>query len=253
MPFKIIRDDITKVKADAIVNPVNPEVCIGGGVESAIYEAAGKEKLLEARKELGRLNPGKVGVTEAFNLDAKYIVHVSGLYWKGGNSLEARCLEECYEKALKAALDKGCKSIAFPLLATGTYGFPKDIGLDVAVSAFTEFLEEYEMEITLVVFGNDAVNVSGKLVDEVRSFVDDKYVKEALETEYKKDRKIFCYSLSSERLHLLLKEETYDVLDNACTKDTFSAKQPGSLEAALKNIYKESFEKRLQQLINKKD
>ena len=252
MPFKIIRDDITKVKADAIVNPVNPEVCIGGGVESAIYQAAGKEKLLEARKELGRLQPGKVGVTEAFNLDAKYIVHVSGLYWKGGNSFEARCLKECYEKALKAALDKGCKSIAFPLLGTGTYGFPKDIGLDVAVSTFTEFLEEYEMDITLVVFGNDAVNVSGKIVDEVRSFVDDKYVKEALEAEYKEDRNIERYALPNERFHLLLKEETYDVLDNACTKDSFSAKQPGSLEAALKNIYKESFEKHLQQLINKK-
>ena len=252
MSFKIIRDDITKVKADAIVNPVNPEVCIGGGVESAIYEAAGREKLLEVRKELGRLQPGKVGVTEAFNLDAKYIVHVSGLYWKGGNSFEARCLKECYEKALKVALDKGCKSIAFPLLGTGTYGFPKDIGLDVAVSTFTEFLEEYEMDITLVVFGNDAVNVSGKLVDEVRSFVDDKYVKEALETEYKEDRNIECYALPNERFHLLLKEETYDVPDNACTKDTFSAKQPGSLEAVLKNIYKESFEKHLQQLINKK-
>ena len=252
MPFKIIRDDITKVKADAIVNPANPEPVIGGGVESAIYEAAGKEKLLEARKELGRLQPGKVGVTEAFNLAAKYIVHVSGLYWKGGNSFEARCLKECYEKALKAALDKGCKSIAFPLLGTGTYGFPKDIGLDVAVSTFTEFLEEYEMDITLVVFGNDAVNVSGKLVDEVRSFVDDKYVKEALETEYKEDRNIERYALPNERFHLLLKEETYDVLDNACTKDTSSAKQPGSLEAALKNIYKESFEKHLQQLINKK-
>ena len=252
MPFRIIRDDITKVKADAIVNPANPEPVIGGGVESAIYEAAGKEKLLEARKELGRLQPGKVGVTEAFNLAAKYIVHVSGLYWKGGNSFEARCLKECYEKALKAALDKGCKSIAFPLLGTGTYGFPKDIGLDVAVSTFTEFLEEYEMDITLVVFGNDAVNVSGKLVDEVRSFVDDKYVKEALEAEYKEDRNIERYALSSERLHLLLKEETYDVLDNACTKETFSAEPSGSLEAALKNIYKESFEKHLQQLINKK-
>ena len=252
MSFKIIRDDITKVKADAIVNPVNPEVCIGGGVESAIYEAAGREKLLEVRKELGRLQPGKVGVTEAFNLDAKYIVHVSGLYWKGGNSFEARCLKECYEKALKVALDKGCKSIAFPLLGTGTYGFPKDIGLDVAVSTFTEFLEEYEMDITLVVFGNDAVNVSGKLVDEVRSFVDDKYVKEALETEYKEDRNIERYALPNERFHLLLKEETYDVPDGACTKDTFSAKQPGSLETALKNIYKESFEKHLQQLINKK-
>jgi len=252
MPFKIIRDDITKVKADAIVNPANPEPVIGGGVESAIYEAAGKEKLLEARKELGRLQPGKVGVTEAFNLDAKYIVHVSGLYWKGGNSFEARCLKECYEKALKAALDKGCKSIAFPLLATGTYGFPKDIGLDVAVSTFTEFLEEYEMEITLVVFDNEAVNVSGKLAYEVKSFIDDKYALEVLETEYKKDRNIECYELPNERFHLLLKEETYDVLDNACTKDTFSAKQPGSLEAALKNIYKESFEKHLQQLINKK-
>ena len=252
MPFKIIRDDITKVKADAIVNPANPEPVIGGGVESAIYEAAGKEKLLEARKELGRLQPGKVGVTEAFNLAAKYIVHVSGLYWKGGNSFEARCLKECYEKALKAALDKGCKSIAFPLLGTGTYGFPKDIGLDVAVSTFTEFLEEYEMEITLVVFDNEAVNVSGKLAYEVKSFIDDKYAHEVLETEYKKDRNIECYELPNERFHLLLKEETYDVLDNACTKDTFSAKQPGSLEAALKNIYKESFEKHLQQLINKK-
>ena len=252
MPFKIIRDDITKVKADAIVNPANPEPVIGGGVESAIYEAAGKEKLLEARKELGRLQPGKVGVTEAFNLAAKYIIHVSGLYWEGGNSFEARCLKECYEKALKAALDKGCKSIAFPLLGTGTYGFPKDIGLDVAVSTFTEFLEEYEMEITLVVFDNEAVNVSGKLAYEVKSFIDDKYALEVLETEYKKDRNIECYELPNERFHLLLKEETYDVLDNACTKDTFSAKQPGSLEAALKNIYKESFEKHLQQLINKK-
>ena len=228
MPFKIIRDDITKVKADAIVNPVNPEVCIGGGVESAIYEAASKEKLLEARKELGRLHPGKVGVTEAFNLDAKYIVHVSGLYWKGGNSFEARCLKECYEKALKAALDKGCKSIAFPLLGTGTYGFPKDIGLDVAVSTFTEFLEEYEMEIILVVFDNEAVNVSGKLAYEVKSFIDDKYAHEVLETEYKEDRNLECYALPNEIM------------------------PSGSLETALKNIYKESFEKHLQQLINKK-
>ena len=252
MPFKIIRDDITKVKADAIVNPANPEPVIGGGVESAIYEAAGKEKLLEARKELGRLQPGKVGVTEAFNLAAKYIIHVSGLYWKGGNSFEARCLKECYEKALKAALDKGCKSIAFPLLGTGTYGFPKDIGLDVAVSTFTEFLEEYEMEITLVVFDNEAVNVSGKLAYEVKSFIDDKYAHEVLETEYKKDRNIERYALPNERFHLLLKEETYDVPDNTCTKETFSAEPSGSLEAALKNIYKESFEKHLQQLINKK-
>ena len=108
------------------------------------------------------------------------------------------------------------------------------------------------MEITLVVFGNDTVNVSGKLAYEVRSFVDDKYVKEALEDEYKEDGNIECYALPNKRFHLLLKEENYDVLDNACTKETFSAKPSGSLEAVLKNNYKESFEKHLQQLINKK-
>ena len=108
------------------------------------------------------------------------------------------------------------------------------------------------MEITLVVFDNEAVNVSGKLAYEVKSFIDDKYAHEVLETEYKEDRNIECYALPNERFHLLSKVETYEVLDNACAKETFSAEPSGSLETALKNIYKESFEKHLQQLINKK-
>jgi len=185
MPLRIIRNDITKVKADAIVNAVNPNAVIGGGVETAIYKAAGREKLLEARKKIGILQPGEVGVTEAFDLAAKYIIHVSDPWWKGGNKGEIKCLKDCYEKALKTAKNYGCESIAFPLLATGTYGFPKEVGVQVAVDAFTAFLEENEMEITLVVFGNDAVNVSVKLAYEVRSFVDDKYVKEALEADLK--------------------------------------------------------------------
>ena len=184
MPFKIIRNDITKVKADAIVNTVNPYGFIGRGVETAIYHAAGSEELLEERRKLGILHPGDVGITPAFNLDAKYIIHVSGPVWKDGRSNELAILRQCYDKALHMAVENNCKSIAFPLLATGTYRFPEEIGVAIAVEAFTEFLKEYEIEIFLVVFGSDAVRVSGTLVDKVTEFIDDDYVAAANATEY---------------------------------------------------------------------
>ena len=262
MPFRIIRNDITKVKADAIVNPANPEVCIGGGVESAIYKAAGKGILLDARKELGLLQPGEVGVTKAFNLDAKYIVHVSGPWWKGGNKGEIKCLRDCYEKALTTAKNYGCESIVFPLLATGTYGFPKEVGIQIAVDAFTKFLEEYEMEITLVVFESEAVSISGKLVEEVRSFIDDRLVEEALVAEYSENRacprnRRFGVNTASfvpvkedaeetERLY------TQNRPHLAEEKPLAACLPKTSLEDALKNIYTDSFEKHLQKLINKK-
>ena len=262
MPFRIIRNDITKVKADAIVNPVNPEVCIGGGVESAIYKAAGKGILLDARKELGLLQPGEVGVTEAFDLAAKYIIHVSGPWWKGGNKGEIKCLRDCYEKALKTAKDYGCESIAFPLLATGTYGFPKEVGVQVAVDAFTAFLEEYEMEITLVVFESEAVRISGKLVEEVRSFIDDRLVEEALVEEYAEDRPYRRERrFGAETASLVpVNEGVKDVKELYTSKIPYMAEEKPlascapqvSLEDALKNIYTDSFEKYLQKLINKK-
>ena len=262
MPFRIIRNDITKVKADAIVNPVNPEVCIGGGVESAIYKAAGKGILLDARKELGLLQPGEVGVTKAFNLDAKYIIHVSSPRWKGGNKGEIKCLRDCYEKVLKTAKDYGCESIAFPLLATGTYGFPKEVGVQVAVDAFTAFLEEYEMEITLVVFESEAVSISGKLVEEVRSFIDDRLVEEALVEEYAEDRPYRRERrFGAETASLVpVNEGVKDVKELYTSKIPYMAEEKPlascapkvSLEDALKNIYTDSFEKYLQKLINKK-
>ena len=110
MPFKIIRNDITKVKADAIVNTVNPYGFIGRGVETAIYHAAGSEELLEERRKLGILHPGDVGITPAFNLDAKYIIHVSGPVWKDGRSNELAILRQCYDKALYMAVENNCKS-----------------------------------------------------------------------------------------------------------------------------------------------
>lgn len=227
VPFRIIRNDITKVKADAIVNTANPAVEIGGGVDSAIYNAAGKEQLLEARGRIGHLNPGEVGITPAFHLEATYIIHVSGPWWLGGQQNEEQLLRQCYDRALALAVENGCQSIAFPVLATGTYAFPKELGIQIAIDSFTEFLEKNELEITLVVFGSESVSISGRLVDEVSSFIDDRYVQEALAEEYKEE---FFSSVP--------------ILAAPCKKEL--------LDDVLKNIYTDSFEKHLQKLINKK-
>ena len=227
VPFSIIRNDITKVKADAIVNTANPEVEIGGGVDAAIYKAAGKEQLLEARGRIGRLSPGEVGMTPAFNLDAKYIIHASGPLWRGGQMNEEQLLRQCYDRSLELAVENGCQSIAFPVLATGTYAFPKELGIQIAIDSFTKFLEKNELEITLVVFGSESVSISGKLVDEVSSFIDDRYVLEAFAEEYEKE-------LFSDK----------PVGSVSCKEE--------SLDDVLKNIYTDSFEKHLQKLINKK-
>ena len=277
VPFKIIRNDITKVKADAIVNTVNPYGFIGRGVETAIYHAAGSEELLEERRKLGILHPGDVGITPAFNLDAKYIIHVSGPVWKDGRSNELAILRQCYDKALYMAVENNCKSIAFPLLATGTYRFPEEIGVAIAVEAFTEFLKEYEIEIFLVVFGSDAVRVSGTLVDKVTEFIDDDYVAAAGATEYlpvDEDYNAYedDYYDEDDEEYLGYKEPPYQNLNvrESEVRDTqheyshsslnipdFLRKRKledvsESLEDALKKIYTESFEKHLQQLINKK-
>jgi O-acetyl-ADP-ribose deacetylase (regulator of RNase III)/transcriptional regulator with XRE-family HTH domain len=188
MAFRIIRNDITKVMADAIVNTANPDVVIGDGVDSAIYEAAGAERLLKARRKIGYLDIGEVGITPAFGLKAKYIIHSSGPYWIDGKHDEEILLRKCYDKALMIAYKHKCKSIAFPLMSTGTYGFPKELGLQIALESFNEFLLKYEMEIILVVFGETAYKISGKIFDDVQAFVDDSYVKNKLQHEYRHDR-----------------------------------------------------------------
>lgn len=288
MPFQIIRNDITKVKADAIVNTANPEVTIGDGVDSAIYKAAGEEELLAARAQVGYLAPGEVGVTPAYRLDAKYIIHASGIWWRGGAEHEAEILKLCYERSLTAASELQCESIAFPLLATGSYGFPKELGIQIAVDSFTEFLEDHDMEITLVVFGNESLHVSGTLVDEVRSYIDDAYVEDAMEEEYSasprvarrkehKDTTVNPETVKAVKstpkarkaehnpLASLLKREfskseargSTESLSEASMDRFGAAPAPGaydeqSLDHILKGIYTDSFEKHLQQIINKK-
>lgn len=173
MALQIIRNNITNVEADAIVNTANPKVAVGPGVDYAIYTAAGWDRLLEARAVIGPMKPGEVAYTPAFDLDAKYIIHAIGPAWRGGSHGERETVAKCYSKSLKLAAELGCESIAFPLLATGTYGFPKDEALRIAMAEISRFLLENEMEVMLVVYDKESFEVSGKLFSDIKSFIGD--------------------------------------------------------------------------------
>jgi len=184
MAFQIVRNDITKITADAIVNTANPEPVYMAGTDTAIYMAAGAEKLLEERKKIGVIEEGCVAVTPAFDLDAKYIFHTVGPVWQGGDSGEKEVVRNCYINCLNKALELGVESIAFPLIATGVYGFPKADALQIATSVFSEFLAENDMTITLVVFDNESFALSGKIFAGVNQFIDDHYVEAKTDEEY---------------------------------------------------------------------
>ena len=186
MPFQIIRNDITKVEADAIVNTANPEATYGRGTDSSIYHAAGAEDLLRERRKIGRIERGEAKATPAFRLNAKYIIHTVGPQWIDGKSGELETLRKCYSNSLKLAAHLGCESIAFPLIAAGVYGFPKDEALSIAMSEISSFLmkEDSDMEITLVVFDPTAFRLSRSLFMEIESFIDDEDVRRAHLQEY---------------------------------------------------------------------
>ena len=183
MPFQIIRNDITKLKADAIVNTANPKPRVGSGTDRAIHEAAGPE-LLAARREIGKIAVGQSAATPAFGLPAKYVLHTVSPAWKGGQNGEQALLRRAYDSALALAEKLGCESVAFPLMAAGIYAFPHDIALSVAINAFTEFLFEHRMQIFLVLFNAEAFEIAGTLFDDLQSFIDDRYVSERAEWEY---------------------------------------------------------------------
>ena len=175
MPFEIIRNDLTSIAADAIVNTANPEPVIGAGTDEAIYAAAGREELLQARQKIGPLKPGQCAVTPAFHLPAKYIIHVCGPRWLDGFHAETIVLMSCYTSCLKKAEELHCQSIAFPLISSGTYGFPKDQAVSAAASAIYAYLMKKDMQVILTVFDADSYTVSEKLFPGIREVIDDTY------------------------------------------------------------------------------
>ena len=184
MPLHIIRNNIVNMECDAIVNTANPYPQIGAGTDSAVYAAAGEKRLLAARQKIGEIAPGMAAVTSGYALKARYIIHTVGPVWEGGENDEEMILRSCYRTSLRIAEAKRCKSIAFPLISTGSYGYPKDAALKTAVEEIRSYLEHSNITVYLVVFGKEAYELSGKYSDAVEAFIDEHYVKAQLEKEY---------------------------------------------------------------------
>lgn len=183
MPFEIVRNDIVNMKVDAIVNTANPRPIIGAGTDKAVHDKAGA-RLLLARKEIGNIAVGEAAITPAFDLDANYVIHTAGPIWKDGRSGEEELLAYCFRNSLGIAKKKACESIAFPLISTGSYGFPKPLALQIAVREISSFLMENEMQVYLVVFEKQSFELSEKLFKSVSSYIDANYVSNKMNLEY---------------------------------------------------------------------
>ena len=178
MPFQIIRNDITNVKADVIVNSANPIPTYAGAVDRSIYLAAGANELLLMRRKIGVIPFGEAAFTPAFNLPAKYIIHTVGPVWIDGEHGEVEAVRSCYQNSLRLASELKCESIAFPLISTGAYGFPKDKALEAATSVIYQFLLQNEMMVYLVIYDQTAFDYSSRLFTDVREFIDQHYIED---------------------------------------------------------------------------
>ena len=179
MPLKIVRNDITKMETDAIVNTANPRSQVGDGVDSKIYEAAGFEQLFAEREKIGVIRRGDAAATPGFNLPARYIIHAAGISWADGNHGEREILQSAYNRSLELAEELKCKSIAFPLLSSGNYGFPKEEALKIALDAINSFLMKSEMHVYLCVFDKESFGLSKKITDDIDEYIDENYAETA--------------------------------------------------------------------------
>lgn len=184
MPFKIVRNDITKMEVDVIVNTANHAPVYSSGTDTAVYMAAGEEELLAERKKIGYLDEGEVAITDGFKLPAKYIIHAVSPRYIDGESGEEEKLRSCYKKSLVLAKEYACKSIAFPLIATGSFGYPKEEGMRIAVDEINAFLLKNEMLIYLVVFDTESTKLGRNIYPDLKAYIDHHYVCEKREIEY---------------------------------------------------------------------
>lgn len=241
MPLELVRNDITKMTVDAIVNAANESLLGGGGVDGAIHYAAGP-KLLAECKTLGGCKTGTAKITGGYNLPAKYVIHTVGPIYEDGKHGEKPLLESCYRESLALAKAHNCETVAFPLISSGVYGYPKDQALKVAVDVISDFLLENEMKVYIVIFDKAAYKISEKLFSDIAEYIDDNYVDE--HTDYRRERNSMNYPCQS----VMIGSSQPEYLD-LCECKALSAED--DLDAKLKQI-DESFSQMLLRKIDEK-
>ena len=196
MPLQMIRNDITKMRVDAIVNAANTSLLGGGGVDGCIHRAAGPELLAECRTLHG-CETGSAKITKGYRLPCKYVIHAVGPRWRDGRHRERELLESCYRTSLNLAKENGCQSVAFPLISSGVYGYPKDQALKVAGDTISAFLLKNEMMVYIVIFDKKAYQISGKLFADIAAYIDDWYVDEHTDSRVEQRRRLEALSEES--------------------------------------------------------
>lgn len=237
MPLHIVRNDITKMKVDAIVNAANSSLLGGGGVDGCIHRAAGPELLAEC-KTLGGCETGSSKITKGYRLPCKYVIHAVGPRWRDGKHGEREKLVSCYRTSLALAKEHGCETVAFPLISSGIYGYPKDQALKVAIDTISDFLLENDMTVYIVIFDRKAYQISEKLFSDIAAYIDDNYVDEHTDSRSERLR----------RMQMLSDEPEEETFGAPLAPMTASAK---TLDDALSQI-DESFSEMLLRKIDEK-
>jgi len=182
MPLEFVRNDITKMQVDVIVNSANPRAIVGGGVDRAIHKAAGPE-LLIARQKIGNIDTGEAFITPGYNLLSQYVIHTVGPVWQDGKHGERELLASCYKNSLRLATDHKCSSIAFPLISAGIFGCPPEIAIATATGAIREYIDEHDLDVYMVMFDRESFKISNSLFNDVQNYIDEVYVDEHLAQE----------------------------------------------------------------------
>ncbi len=227
MPLEIVRNDITKMKVDAIVNAANRTLLGGGGVDGAIHRAAGPGLLRECLG-LGGCGVGKAKITGAYRLPCQYVIHTVGPIWRGGRAGEKEKLVSCYQACLELAKEKECQTVAFPLISSGAYGYPKDQALKVAIDVIGEFLLQHDMTVFLVVYDKTSYQISGQLFRKIAEYIDDTYVETHTDESRERSRNIAEFWQDSEERRDLKETEPFEAQYSLAKPAASAGKGPTS-------------------------